>query len=70
MTYREASAKIMAIISAYFPKSFQKASVDEAFIDCSDKVKELILKDYEDLTQLPLVDWNILQDSTAVYYYN
>ena len=49
VTYREASFKIMAIISSHFPKSFQKASVDEAFIDCSHKVKELILKEHGDL---------------------
>lgn len=38
VTYREASSKIMAIINSHFPKSFQKASVDEAFIDCTEKV--------------------------------
>jgi DNA polymerase eta len=72
VTYREASFKIMAIISSHFPKSFQKASVDEAFIDCSHKVKELILKEHGDLInqreELPLVDWTKLHDSTFLFH--
>ena len=44
VTYRDASSKIMAIINSHFPKSFQKASVDEAFIDCTENVLYFIVK--------------------------
>ncbi|KAI9358558.1 hypothetical protein DFJ73DRAFT_143879 [Zopfochytrium polystomum] len=46
--YRAASKKVMAIFKRFFPR-YQRASIDEAFIDVSDEVNRRILARLEDL---------------------
>lgn len=58
--YREASAKIMKIIYQAFPL-FQKASVDEAFIDVTDRVWEMIESDGYSFDLDPVVKWSELK---------
>ncbi|KAJ3318972.1 DNA-directed DNA polymerase eta rad30 [Boothiomyces sp. JEL0866] len=53
--YQDASMKIMKIIESHFPE-FQKASVDEAYIDVTEKVALMMQKYDPDIE--PTVEWN------------
>ncbi|KAJ3268903.1 DNA-directed DNA polymerase eta rad30 [Terramyces sp. JEL0728] len=52
--YQDASMKIMKIIESHFP-DFQKASVDEAYIDVTEKVAEM-MEEYDPDVE-PTVEW-------------
>jgi DNA polymerase eta len=60
--YRAASKKIMSIFKRYFP-NFQRASVDEAYIDATEEVNRRIMERYMglraegDVEEEPEVNW-------------
>ncbi|KAI8897839.1 hypothetical protein BC833DRAFT_592240 [Globomyces pollinis-pini] len=55
-TYRDASLKIMKIIQSLYP-NYQKASVDEVYIDVTEDINRMLLNDKFDPLQEPQVYW-------------